>query len=87
MNWIYFYVIPLLLCLIGIYTHFRITISKDENPKEKRNLYELYIRYGFFLWFAIIPVANIIMIIVFILIQIGMLICNNIVDIAKKIKI
>ncbi|MCH5167868.1 MAG: hypothetical protein J1F35_08320 [Erysipelotrichales bacterium] len=87
MNWLYFYVIPMIVCLVGIYVYFRISISKEENSIEKRNLYELCKRFGFFLWMSIIPIANISMIFVFILIYVGTLIHDNIISILKKIKI
>lgn len=87
MTWLLFYILPMLLNFIGIYIYFRIDISKEDNSEEKRNLYELFKRCNFFIWMAIIPIANIIMIISSICIYLWSLIKNNTEKIAKKIKI
>ena len=82
MNWIYFYVIPLIICWATIYIIFRNKTSKD-----KRNLYELCRGYGFFLWMSILPAANIIIIISYILMRIGDLFKDKFREITEKIKI
>ena len=87
MCWIYFYIIPLLIDLIAIYILFREYVSKYDNPKEKRNLYELFKQYGFFIWVSIFPIANILPIIVVIMLSILDLVQSSIEKILKKIKI
>ena len=85
--WLLFYILPMILNFIGIYIYFRVDISKEDNSEEKRNLYELFKRCEFFVWMAIIPIVNIIMIISGICVYLWLLVKNNIEEFAKKIKI
>lgn len=85
--WLYIYVIPMVIVWISIYVHFRYTIFKEGNSDEKRNLYELTKRYEFGLWMSIFPVANILLILIYIMIQILERIQEPIKKILKKIKI
>lgn len=86
-GWLLLYVLPMLLNFIGIYIYFRIEISKEDNPEEKRNLYEIFKRYNFFICMSILPAANICMIIAFILLFGGDFLKNRFENFAKKIKI
>ena len=86
-GWLLFYVLPMILNFIGIYIYFRVDISEEKNSEEKRNLYELFKRCNFFIWMAIIPIANIIMIISSICIYLWSFVKNRFENFAKKIKI